>query len=427
MQTKIAALTAELRRISHFDSPFQSRDEVVEVFKWQIYSFADEFRQNLDKWSNLDAEILEKLRSGQLNYLLHLELVSDLASLLLDEFGQTMESEAIAWAKQILCICQEIRAAINTVLNRDINLRLPSQLDSPVLRQKLSIDFDQSLRKPVADMIDLIEVLLRSDNLNNEQRKDLGYSLKYSKQLHSVLRTARPLILSGNFTALASMSHSYRSPFCGITGHFLNLLELFNEGLKETDLRTLRSLRDYAYTILPMVNNILDASKLIAGIEIPDLSTMSICESLKYSLNLVDTNKTRFPLACISIRMPLQILASTLKTARFEYHCLRYIVDNAFKYAPKGSIIIEAELSDDWLCISIADTGIGIPESEFEYIFEPFTQVGEQKKGLGLGLYLARQYAEKVGGSISVESQLGQGSKFTIKMPVLKTSETQPL
>jgi signal transduction histidine kinase len=95
---------------------------------------------------------------------------------------------------------------------------------------------------------------------------------------------------------------------------------------------------------------------------------------------------------------------------------------NAVKYTPEGkSVHLEAHSKDDCVQIEISDTGIGIPENELGNIFEEFFRASNAKKrekdGTGLGLSIVKQIIDRHGGSISVQSQEGQGTKFTVILP----------
>lgn len=107
-----------------------------------------------------------------------------------------------------------------------------------------------------------------------------------------------------------------------------------------------------------------------------------------------------------------------------------HLVNNAIKFTPKGSIDIrllgapikslsEADTSNTWVTIEVEDTGCGIPPHDQKMLFERFRQGGESRRaGSGLGLYLARRIVEGHQGTIEVESQVGKGSLFTIRLPV---------
>ena len=105
------------------------------------------------------------------------------------------------------------------------------------------------------------------------------------------------------------------------------------------------------------------------------------------------------------------------------------LLDNAIKFTPRNGIIeIITEMNNGNACISIKDSGIGIPENELGKIFERFFQVDKSrengdKKGVGLGLSIANQIVQAHGGEITVTSELGKGSCFMVKIPLAHESE----
>jgi CheY-like chemotaxis protein/anti-sigma regulatory factor (Ser/Thr protein kinase) len=98
------------------------------------------------------------------------------------------------------------------------------------------------------------------------------------------------------------------------------------------------------------------------------------------------------------------------------------LIKNAIKYTERGGIIIESLIKNDYVEINIRDTGIGIPRDKYKVIFEEFRQESEgysrSFEGTGLGLTLAKRYAELMRGNISVKSELGVGSVFTVRLPL---------
>jgi signal transduction histidine kinase len=106
---------------------------------------------------------------------------------------------------------------------------------------------------------------------------------------------------------------------------------------------------------------------------------------------------------------------------------MSHLINNAIKFTPKGSINVEifAAESDQW-ALRVRDTGIGIPTHAHEFIFEPFRQVDEgisrQYGGMGLGLSIVRQLVQAMRGNVTLESQVGEGSTFTVTLPLKRTA-----
>ena len=98
------------------------------------------------------------------------------------------------------------------------------------------------------------------------------------------------------------------------------------------------------------------------------------------------------------------------------------LLSNAIKFTERGQIRLAAKGDKEWIAIDVADTGPGIPRDKFDFIFEEFRQMDggatRQRGGTGLGLSISRHLARLLGGDIFVDSIVGQGSTFTIRVPV---------
>jgi signal transduction histidine kinase len=113
----------------------------------------------------------------------------------------------------------------------------------------------------------------------------------------------------------------------------------------------------------------------------------------------------------------------TLKTDKLKFNLiLSNLAGNAINFTEKGSVHIKTANDGKTFKIQVIDTGIGIPEDKLDYIFERFTKLSHSNKhqdfkGIGLGLYASRQMAIQLGGTIQVQSKLGEGSTFTLTLP----------
>ena len=102
------------------------------------------------------------------------------------------------------------------------------------------------------------------------------------------------------------------------------------------------------------------------------------------------------------------------------------LVSNAIKYSPAGgTLTVRGSADGDWVELAVSDTGLGIPEDALPTVFDRFTRVDlpdrAQIRGTGLGLFIVHELVARLGGSISVESQLGRGSTFTVRLPAAST------
>jgi signal transduction histidine kinase len=172
--------------------------------------------------------------------------------------------------------------------------------------------------------------------------------------------------------------------------------------------------------LMYLINDILDISKVEAG-------RMELCpETFDVAQLMRDVVETAEPLVRKNrnkIRAECSPHTGEIYAdpARFRQSLLN-LIGNACKFTTDGTITVEASRSeDDWLHVTVTDTGIGITNEQMEKLFQPFTQADASTTrkygGTGLGLALSRKLCRMMGGDISVQSRIGEGSIFTIQIP----------
>jgi PAS domain S-box-containing protein len=219
---------------------------------------------------------------------------------------------------------------------------------------------------------------------------------------------------------LNNINHEIRTPINGILG-FLSLLK--DEGI-ETDERDeiIDFINNSSKRLVNTVNDIVEISQIQKGqigITKTNLNLDFLALLLRDQFNSIVLNKD-LQLNIIN-NLPEDI--DYLFTDKSKLNSiLSYLIDNAVKFTNKGSISILMDKSDDNVIFSIKDTGIGIPKSNFESIFENFMQVDVSQtrrfEGSGLGLTIAKGYIEMLGGKIWLESEIGIGSTFYFNIPI---------
>jgi signal transduction histidine kinase len=221
---------------------------------------------------------------------------------------------------------------------------------------------------------------------------------------------------------LANMSHELRSPLNAIIG--------FSEVLKEGLAGDLSSRqKDYCAEIyssgqhlLSLINDILDLSKIEAGKMTLELEKVDLSLLLEGCLSIVREKALAHDIA---LRTHIAAgLGEAMVDARKLKQMVYNLLANAVKFTPDGgSIILEAQRDPvGQLEFSVADSGIGIAEKDQLRLFTPFEQLdsslARKFEGTGLGLSMVRRLAELHGGTVSVESQLGKGSRFMVRIPL---------
>jgi signal transduction histidine kinase len=215
---------------------------------------------------------------------------------------------------------------------------------------------------------------------------------------------------------LANMSHELRTPLNAIIGY----AELLTEELDEAHDNDLRRITGAARHLLALISDILDLSKVEAGQMSLFLEPVVVAELLE------DVVATLTPLVRQNRNALAVTVAPDVATIRTDHVKLRQILynllGNAAKFTTDGSIALRAWRDGQVVCFAVEDTGIGIAPEFQARLFDIFSQGDESTTrrygGTGLGLAITRSFCELLGGSVSVESSLGCGSVFTVRLPV---------
>ncbi|MBI2504760.1 MAG: HAMP domain-containing histidine kinase, partial [Candidatus Latescibacteria bacterium] len=194
------------------------------------------------------------------------------------------------------------------------------------------------------------------------------------------------------------------------------LLRKAKDTLDERQYKNLENIQLSADHLLALINDILDLNRIEAGrielqIEPVDLKKL-VTECAAAMEPLLQPG--------VALRQQLEDLTPLRTDADRLRRVLMNLLSNAVKFTEKGSITISARSVDGAVELAVADTGIGIPAADLPYIFDEFRQSGRrgegEKQGSGLGLTIARKSVELLGGSIAVESAVGKGTKFTLRI-----------
>jgi signal transduction histidine kinase len=220
---------------------------------------------------------------------------------------------------------------------------------------------------------------------------------------------------------LANMSHELRTPLNAIIG-VSEMLREDAEALKQ-DTEPLDRVLGAARHLLALINDILDLSKIEAGRMELNLDTFAlpplIDEVVKTIEPLAAKNGNQVAVHCDGTIGSLHADSMRLRQA------LLNLMSNANKFTERGTISVDAQQKKEdgryWITIAVADTGIGMTPEQMGKLFQEFSQADASTTrkygGTGLGLAISKRFCQMMGGDIAVESELGRGSTFTIRLP----------
>jgi len=219
---------------------------------------------------------------------------------------------------------------------------------------------------------------------------------------------------------LATMSHELRTPLNSIIGFTGILLKGIAGPLNNEQLKQLSMAKGSAQHLLELINDVLDISKIEAGQLVVSLSDFDLVATLSKAVSTVQplAAKRNLDLIFNSGAESCDINSDERRIGQI----LLNLINNAIKFTDNGYVKVDFAIKDRFAEISVTDSGIGIKEEDLDKLFKPFSQVdtglSRNREGTGLGLSITARLIEKLNGSISVKSVYGEGSVFTVRLPL---------
>ena len=294
-------------------------------------------------------------------------------------------------------------------------------------------DFSHSLRQvaeSVTELADLNRRVVRQNREIDEQKKALEKSLaelddsnKGISSLHLELQEKAEVLqrtAEVRGRVVANVSHEFRTPLHTILGLSRLLLDGSDGSLNPEQCKQVQFIRTSAEELTALVDDMLDLSSAEAGktlLRPEKFAARDFFAALRGTLRPLMKQPEKVELHFSEPPEDLQLETDQSKLAQI----LRNLVSNALKFTERGLVEVSTERIQDDVVFKVRDTGIGIAQEDFERIFEEFGQVRNhlqgQVKGSGLGLALSRRLAELLDGVLTVESTVGVGSTFAVRIP----------
>jgi PAS domain S-box-containing protein len=227
-------------------------------------------------------------------------------------------------------------------------------------------------------------------------------------------------ILNANKDKFFSIiAHDLRSPFTALLGYSDLIVNEFDEMESDEMKQFVKYINNEANNVYALLDNLLAWSRIQRGQFPYSPSDFSINSTIEKAINLFkDTAKNKGVELIYEVADDISIFADE----NSFFTALRNLISNAIKFTPDGGkITINASVNENFVELSVEDTGVGINEEDIKKLFKPdvhHTTIGtSNEKGTGLGLLLCKELIEKNDGEISVSSEIGKGTKFTLKFP----------
>jgi signal transduction histidine kinase len=273
----------------------------------------------------------------------------------------------------------------------------------------------------------LLQMQARQLEDQTNEAKELAHELALTnEELRSVISEAKKAWAAADAANrskaefLAVMSHELRTPLNSIGG-YVELLEMGLHGpltdIQKSDLERIK--RSQAH-LLGIINDILNFTRLEATemkfeiIDVPLKAMLTDLDGVVSSLASAKALKYK----CATPRATVFVRADPDKLRQI----LINLLSNAVKFTPSGRIKIACAVQGETACISVEDSGPGIPPDKLDAVFEPFVQLDRgltrTTEGTGLGLAISRALARGMGGDITLKSEVGVGSVFTVTIPL---------
>jgi PAS domain S-box-containing protein len=216
---------------------------------------------------------------------------------------------------------------------------------------------------------------------------------------------------------LTAMSHELRTPLNAIGGYAELLTMGLGGSVSPEQVDYLERIRRSQTHLLGIINDILNFSRIEAGQIVYDIRTVAIADVVESVLPMIIPQAEAKHLRVGKSVKPTTCVAAD--RGKLEQVLLN-LLSNAVKFTPEGSIDITGFTNGDVAGLRVRDTGIGVPRDKLNSIFEPFVQVGRSlttpHEGTGLGLAISRDLTKAMGGELTVESELGKGTTFTVTL-----------
>ena len=275
--------------------------------------------------------------------------------------------------------------------------------------QRVNENLEMQVEQRTQELEEVVNELLSSNRRLEQSERDLTASLEKEKQLNE---------LKSRFVSMAS--HEFRTPLSTIMSSASIISKYELQDQQDNREKHVKRIKGAVQNLTGILNDFLSLSKLEEGkaeLNITDIDFDALCEDVRLDLSGILKTGQAISSECEGTPRLLRTDPRILKNILFN------LMSNAIKYSQEHtSISCRHKFDTDNFYIEIEDNGLGIPESEQQYLFERFFRASnvENIQGTGLGLNIVKRYVELLQGEITFRSKEGEGTTFILKLPYLE-------
>jgi signal transduction histidine kinase/DNA-binding response OmpR family regulator len=365
-----------------------------------------------------------------------LDQLMESIGIVLNTIAANMRTEGLLKQSQLLT--SELQAQQEEL--KKTNDRLEQQAASLRQSEELLRTKQEELQQTNAELQEKAHLL----SIQNQQVEAKNREVEQAKL--ALEEKAEQLALTSKYKSefLANMSHELRTPLNSLLILSKLLADNGQGNLSDKQVEFARNIHDAGTDLLGLINDILDLSKIESGtvtLDIGEMSFASLRDQVDRTFSQIAADKKLDLIVELDPALPRSMLTDDKRLQQI----IKNLLSNAFKFTEKGHVKLRVErASSGWnaandhlntagqvLAISVEDSGIGIPEDKQRIIFEAFQQAdgttSRKYGGTGLGLSISREITRLLGGELKVTSTPGQGSTFTLFLPLNFSPAQAPL
>ncbi|MET0357521.1 MAG: YfiR/HmsC family protein [Cellvibrio sp.] len=336
----------------------------------------------------------------------------------------TQEQELNAIVEQIGAREKRVAELDNTIKTQEIDLQKQrdaiATLDFTVGAQRKALMYSWGLVILGVLLVITIYIAYNTKRRDNQRLAAHSQDLQFAKDRLAIAKRKAEDASQAKGEFLSLMSHELRTPLQAIIGYTEVVIEDLKVNDDQVHIKDLTRVINNSERLLKLINGVLDLAKIESGRMQLDLAEVKLSSLVD---DVVGTVKPLLEKNSIELKLDLSD-GSFLPKADPEklLHIMINLLGNASKFSSNGVVTLKAHHEPNQIFVSVKDTGIGISPEQQEHIFDPFRQADSSTtrkfQGSGLGLSITRQLCEMMGGTIKVESRLGEGATFIVTIPL---------